>query len=536
MADTKTWRFADLRRFRLVALMALWAGTLGASFLTGAYAYKHRATFWSYIETIYETEFVSTSLYDVAIRKVTTPAEGEDGSIAAFENGILLADGAGRLWFVDADLKINSLAMRIPINRDAFESDPDNSMVAHKGRFSVKDILVARLSGQLLLIASHNYWDAQHNCYGLRVSYAATTNEALQGKESGATSNWETVFESSPCLDLSARSGSTDRRPTKQAGGRLIKFSGSEVLLTVGEFDGYNRGRANYPQRFDNTYGKTMLINFKTGTSRIYSIGHRNPQGLAITSDAKIWSTEHGPQGGDELNLIEDGKNYGFPYVTYGTDYGTSILPLSPRQGAHDGYVKPVFSWVPSIATSELVVVSKDLFSLWKGDLIISSLKARNLYRTRIEEGRVVLVEPLAIGHRIRDMVESSDGRLVLKTDDHLLIFIEPVDVNGVEAVEPALLGKYLASQCQGCHTFNRGETPGIGPNLYKIFGRPIASKDDFDYSPALRAVSGRWTADALRSFLKDPESFAPGTAMQMSASLTDDQISNLVRYLETLH
>ncbi len=222
--------------------------------------------------------------------------------------------------------------------------------------------------------------------------------------------------------------------------------------------------------------------------------------------------------------------------MTYGTEYGTSNWPLNPRQGAHDGYEKPIYSWVPSIATSEIVVVKSDLFPLWKGDLIISTLKDGNLYRARIEDGRVVVMEPLAsLGHRIRDMVETPSGRLVLKTDDGLLVFVAPVDANSTEDAEPAVRGMFLASQCQGCHTFNRGEAQGIGPNLYNVFGRPIASSSDFEFSPALRKIDGRWTADTLRRFLSDPESFAPGTAMQMNASLTNDQVSSLVSYLESL-
>ena len=142
--------------------------------------------------------------------------------------------------------------------------------------------------------------------------------------------------------------------------------------------------------------------------------------------------------------------------------------------------MKPIYSWVPSIATSQLIAIKKDLFALWEGDLIISSLAAQTLYRARIEDGRVVLVETLRIGHRIRDITESWDGRIIRKTDDDFLIFIQPVNFSKFDDFEPWVRGKYLATQRKGCHTFNRGGASGIGLNLYQVMGKPIASKDNF--------------------------------------------------------
>jgi len=98
------------------------------------------------------------------------------------------------------------------------------------------------------------------------------------------------------------------------------------------------------------SYGKTILIHLDDGTSEIYSLGHRNPQGLYVTPEGAIWSTEHGPQGGDELNLIVRGANYGWPLVTYGTDYGSAAWPLSHVQGRHDGYQQPILRGYPPSA------------------------------------------------------------------------------------------------------------------------------------------------------------------------------------------
>jgi len=393
---------------------------------------------------------------------------------------------------------------------------------------------VAELSGRSLLIASHDHWDPENNCYTLRVSLTPTTNEVLQGIHSAASATWETVFESTPCLPLSSVHATGVRRPSVGQGGRLIKVSDKEILLSLGDFGSFHRGRASYSQQPGKAYGKTILIDLDEGKSRIFSIGHRNPQGLVLRHRSEIWLTEHGPRGGDELNLVRDGRNYGFPYVTYGTDYESPIWPLNPHQGRHDGYEKPIFSWVPSIALSQVIAIEKDLFDLWRGDLIISTLKARSLYRLRIEDGRVIFAEPIPIGHRIRDIVEASDGQIVLKTDDDLVIFIRPLGATSIENLAPQDRGKFLAKQCQGCHTFEPDGASGIGPNLHGIVGRPIGSVEGYEYSEALTAKDGEWTADTLAKFVQDPEAFAPGTAMQLNATYTPEQLSDLIAYLKT--
>ena len=112
---------------------------------------------------------------------------------------------------------------------------------------------------------------------------------------------------------------------------------------------------------------------------------------------------------------------------------------------------------------------------------------------------------------------------------------IQPIDASKFDDFDPWVRGKFLARQCRGCHTFDRVGASGIGPNLFQVVGRSVASKTDFKYSPGLVAVGGRWTADSLERFLRNSNSFAPGTAMQTISSLTDEQILSLVAYMETL-
>jgi glucose/arabinose dehydrogenase len=139
--------------------------------------------------------------------------------------------------------------------------------------------------------------------------------------ESGASAagppDWQTIFESRPCLPV--RLGRGAAFGGEQVGGNLEFLSERSLLLTVGDnkFDGFYHS-PDYVSDPAAHYGKTVTIDLVTGEVAMFTRGHRNPQGLAIAPHGRIWSTEHGPQGGDELNLLQQGGNYGYPFHTYG--------------------------------------------------------------------------------------------------------------------------------------------------------------------------------------------------------------------------
>jgi glucose/arabinose dehydrogenase len=168
----------------------------------------------------------------------------------------------------------------------------------------------------------------------------------------------------------------------------------------------------------------------------IFSTGHRNPQGLAVDpASGAIYETEHGPQGGDELNLILPGRNYGWPTITYGKNYDDSIIT---NERARDGMEQPLKYWVPSIAPSGLVVYTGDRFPDWRGNLFLGAMAQREvgtqLYRVDLStrpphiEG---LLKPLH--QRIRDVRQGPDGLLYLLTDsgDDRLLRISPAEPSG---------------------------------------------------------------------------------------------------------
>lgn len=164
----------------------------------------------------------------------------------------------------------------------------------------------------------------------------------------------------------------------------------------------------------------------------IWSYGHRNAQGLAIHPETgDVWANEHGPQGGDELNLIQPGVNYGWPVIGYGVNYrsGTAI-----HEGTHrDGMEQPVHLWVPSIATSGFIIYTGDRFPDWRGDFFIGGLAGQQLARLEMNGQEVVLEETLVHGQgRIRDVRQGPDGYIYLAIDDRRgdatpIVRLEPV-------------------------------------------------------------------------------------------------------------
>ncbi len=143
----------------------------------------------------------------------------------------------------------------------------------------------------------------------------------------------------------------------------------------------------------------------------IWSYGHRNPQGLAQHPETgALYDAEHGPRGGDELNLVLPGRNYGWPVVTYGMNYdGSPITDLTAKEGME----QPVVYWVPSIAVCAIDFYTGDRFPRWRNDLLVSSLAAEELRRLVVEGGRVTKQEVLFKGiGRVRDVVSGPDGHV----------------------------------------------------------------------------------------------------------------------------
>lgn len=149
----------------------------------------------------------------------------------------------------------------------------------------------------------------------------------------------------------------------------------------------------------------------------IWSYGHRNVQGAAIhPTTGELWAHEHGPQGGDELNVIKPGADHGWPVITYGREYGTNAV--IGEGTARAGVVSPLTYWVPSIGPSGMAFVTGDRHPAWRGQLLVGALRARQLVRLELDGAKVVREHRHAVGARVRDVRQTADGHIYLLTDE----------------------------------------------------------------------------------------------------------------------
>jgi glucose/arabinose dehydrogenase len=239
----------------------------------------------------------------------------------------------------------------------------------------------------------------------------------------------KTIFRAVPDL-YSGRSANS--------GGRIAIASDGTLFVAIGDRSSsppYQRA-----QQLDNDLGKIVHITTdgeaapgnpfsgqQGARPEIWSIGHRTPEGLTFDANGQLWETEHGPRGGDELNRIEKGKNYGWPVIAHGIDYPGSKIGEGITEKA--GMEQPVYYWDPVIAPSGLAIYHGSLFPSWEGDALVGALRGRMISRLTLKDGRVVSEEPLLLDQhsRVRDVRVAPDGAVyVLTDDDGRLLVLRP--------------------------------------------------------------------------------------------------------------
>jgi glucose/arabinose dehydrogenase len=284
--------------------------------------------------------------------------------------------------------------------------------------------------GGLLDVALHPDFASNRFVY---LSYAgpgedgAATTVARARLGDGALDELEVIFRAAPEI-----------RSSKHFGSRLLFDRAGYLYVTAGE-----RGSGARAQDLSQHPGSVLRLNDDGSVPEdnpfvgragalpeIFAYGHRNPQGMALHPETgAIWTQEHGPRGGDEVNIERPGANYGWPVITYGIDY--SGAPVG--EGTHkEGMEQPVHYWVPSIAPSGMAFYTGDAFPEWQGDLFVGALKFELLVRLELDGERVVAEERLLEGEigRIRDVEVGPDGFLYVLTDesDGGLYRLEPAE------------------------------------------------------------------------------------------------------------
>jgi glucose/arabinose dehydrogenase len=282
----------------------------------------------------------------------------------------------------------------------------------------VPEVYVAGQGGLFDVVIDPDY---ERNGY-IYLSYAYGTRKANATRvararlEENQLVDLEVIFTVEPAKDT-----------PHHFGGRMVFLPDNTLLVTTG--DGFDfREKA---QLLDSLLGKIIRIN-RDGSipsdnpfvdrsdarPEIWSFGHRNPQAILRDNESdRVYLHEHGPRGGDELNIIEPGKNYGWPVITWGIDYnGAKISPYTE----YPGMEQPLVYWVPSIAPGGMDIYYGDEFPDWQGDLFVAALAEKTIRRLDMEDGKVVGQEIMFenLGERMRDVRVGPDGLLYLLTDD----------------------------------------------------------------------------------------------------------------------
>jgi glucose/arabinose dehydrogenase len=464
---------------------------------------------------------------------------GSGSAIATRGTQALIANRFGQFYEVDLDAPAGSvrrLPLKLATNYDALrtfvgrarpEGDRHDDPYGNKYG-GVTDLLF--LNERQELAAAYTYFDPQTQSVTMRVAVVSLTSDWRSDH-----GRWRVVFESEPAISLLA---DHDFRGN-QAGGRLVAIDAHRLYLAVGDFayDGVVHERI-FPPDPAASYGKVIEINLDTLDHGLIASGLRNPQGLMRDHEGRIWSTEHGPRGGDKLNLIRPGRDYGWPYVTLGTDYGTHSWPLARQQGRHSGYEPPVYAWIPSIGVSNLIQL-QNFAPEWDGDLLVLSLVGRRLSRLRMNGGSVVYEEQIQMGGSLRDVEQLADGRVVLWTDDAR---IAVVSVDREPSVLEQLLNRSpygvrsIVRSCAECHTLATEESDTNRISLRGVYGRRFATGAPIGlYSEALRQAAGKWNDETLNAFLRDPQAAVPGTTMQIEGIRDDTLRAQTIDLLKSL-
>ena len=332
--------------------------------------------------------------------KASTTSGGNmrGAGLAVLSNDELLLGGGktgGEIFLYNlSSKKLTKLASLISANRRVNDS-----------RFAINDIAVLSQSQSAAnLLISYPRLGLQRDCVEVVVE---NVNYDRINQKINRVKTW---LVTKPCVPISA---------VQHTSGRFEVIDSKSAYVTIGDL-GYTQ-ISNRKKRGD--LGSIFKVS-STSVSK-FSQGHRNAQGILLYNGKDLLASEHGPRGGDELNLIKAGSDYGWPFVTYGQPYGPGDYVRPTKTGTHAGFVEPLKYWVPSIAPTELVQLPKSGWGDWSNQLVLGTLREQVLVFIAIDERFAVTnTVNVDIGERIRDLEVLSTGELVATTDSGQLLVI----------------------------------------------------------------------------------------------------------------
>ena len=471
--------------------------------------------------------------------------EGRGGALASWGDDLLVMLLTGEVFYFDpaAGLRGSRLVPPDQGRAGLIELGATRYAGRKTGESNLKfhELEVVEQGPHRGLYVSYTHVDAARECYRTRVAWLPVPASVGNIRQlSASAGDWRIVFETKPCLSFNTVS---ELLIGQMAGGGLAYREPGLLYLANGDYSLDGRPLPDVGLQSPLTdYGKVIEIDLASGHSRHFTSGHRNMQRLAFDPAGQLWGVGHGPRGGDEINILVEGANYGWPVQSYGASYFESA---DGWDGRHDRFRRPLYAFLPSVGLSSIAFLD-GFEEPWDGDFLLGSLVGQTLYHAREREGRLMFLEALAIGTHVRDVRQFGRDNIALWLNTHELVVLTaraPSDpLAGLEAKLVARghtgeIARAVAAQmprCIECHSLVAGDQR-TGPSLAGIVGRPVAGTSFDAYSDALRDKGGSWNAERLKAFLVDPGRFAPGTTMGPFGVGNEDLAVGMVEALSLL-
>jgi glucose/arabinose dehydrogenase len=346
----------------------------------------------------------ANSAVNLDIKTIDISASATNGgsqrgaALAVLDDGSLLLGGGksgGELFTYNIESKsLKKIATLISANRRNNDS-----------RFAINDIgILTQSSSAVKLLVSYPRLGLERNCVEVVIEQLDFNRLTQKVKR---VSNW---LITKPCVPISA---------VQHTSGRFAVIDQSSAYVTIGDL--------GYPQISDRKKRGDLGSIFKVSAKGAVKVsqGHRNAQGIVLFNNKDLLAAEHGPRGGDEINLIKQGADYGWPFVTYGQPYGSGDYVRPIKTGTHAGFIEPLTYWVPSIAPTELVQLPKDGWGQWSNQLLLGTLKEQAVVFIKLDQKLAVVdQQKVDVGHRIRDLEVLPTGVAVATTDSGQLLLI----------------------------------------------------------------------------------------------------------------
>lgn len=398
-------KITKLMSVLVLTVIAFLAGAVSHKMCLGPFCKGGLYRYTQKLSVDRESYIVSSQYGDLVARDVVIPDDifgvNNYGSFFKIGDELLYIDQFGKILEWDGSKFLESAIPTPKLGAKLYEKKESisyNSAYGQVDFFGVRDAIVNG-DNTKLYVSTHTY---DNDC----VNFVILVFDLTIDK------GWDTLTTVADCLEGSLRA----------SGGRL-QIEGKDIFVSIGDYGHFREAsidERDITEALTTTFDRRKLsslhkVDATTGETTLYAQGLRNVQGL-LHRNSLLYSFEHGPDGGDELNIISQDNDYGWPYQTYGVQYGEETWPIQKKENM--SFVMPSFTWVPSIAPSD-VVSAENVFGKWgHGELIVSTLKNESLYILKLNnEGKAVIsATQILIGHRIRN-IEIYNNFLFLDRD-----------------------------------------------------------------------------------------------------------------------